>query len=119
LLLTYKKLGIIVPPPPPKASLAIIATVATVGNEKLHASAASRAIDRKCVALDRYFKRLTRHPVIRKDAMFRSFIQEKDVAKTLRPMVTLKGAMAGMKAKMANHCYRKRSLVSGTPALPI
>jgi hypothetical protein len=53
------------------------------------------------VALDRYFKRLTRHPVIRKDAMFRSFIQEKDVAKTLRPMVTLKGAMAGMKAKMA------------------
>ena len=46
-------------------------------------------------------KRLGKHPVVRKDAMFRSFIQDKEVAKTLKPLVTIKSAMEGIKSKMA------------------
>ncbi len=32
----------------------------------------------------RYLKRLARHPVIRKDPIFRSFIQEKETPKVLK-----------------------------------
>lgn len=101
LVLSYKKEGVIVPPPPQKNSLGFIQSSSSINGENLAASNASRAIDKKCVALDRYMKRLARHPVIRKDAMFRSFIQEKEVAKTLKPLTTFKGAMANVKASMA------------------
>ena len=59
----------------------------------------NRSIDKKCVALDRYMKRLSKHPVVRKDAMFKAFLHEKDVAKTLKPLVTMKGAMNNFKRK--------------------
>ena len=101
LTLSYQKHGVIIPPPPPKANLGIVDTVQTAGAKNLNSSAASRSIDKKCVALDRYMKRLGKHPVVRKDAMFRSFIQDKEVAKTLKPLVTFKGAMEGIKSKMA------------------
>ena len=99
--LSYQKHGVIIPPPPPKANLGIVDSVQTAGAKNLTSSAASRSIDRKCVALDRYMKRLGKHPVVRKDAMFRSFIQDKEVAKTLKPLVTIKSAMEGIKSKMA------------------
>ena len=46
-------------------------------------------------------KRLSKHPVVRKDAMFKAFLHEKDVAKTLKPLVTMKGAMDNFKAKFS------------------
>ena len=49
----------------------------------------------------RYMKRLGKHPVVRKDAMFRSFIQDKEVAKTLKPLVGFKSAMESMKSGLA------------------
>lgn len=101
LTLSYQKVGVIIPPPPPKANLSIVDTVQTAGAKNLTASAASRSIDKKCVALDRYMKRLGKHPVVRKDAMFRSFIQDKEVAKTLKPLITIKGAVEGLKSRMA------------------
>ena len=52
--LSYQKHGVIIPPPPPKANLSIVDTVQTAGAKNLTASAASRSIDKKCVALDRY-----------------------------------------------------------------
>ena len=51
--------------------------------------------------LCRYMKRLGKHPVVRKDAMFRSFIQDKEVAKTLKPLVGFKSAMESMKSGLA------------------
>ena len=38
---------------------------------------------------------------IRKDAMFRSFIQDKEVAKTLKPLVGFKSALESMKSGLA------------------
>ena len=99
--LSYQKHGVIIPPPPPKANLSIVDTVQTAGAKNLTASAASRSIDKKCVALDRYMKRLGKHPVVRKDAMFRSFIQDKEVAKTLKPLVGFKSVLEGMKSGIA------------------
>ena len=46
-------------------------------------------------------KRLSKHPVVRKDAMFKAFLHEKDVAKTLKPLVTMKGAFYNIKTKMS------------------
>ena len=101
LMLSYKKDGIIIPPPPVKGNLGLIEKVTTVRAENLSSSSASRSIDKKCVALDRYMKRLSKHPVVRKDAMFKAFLHEKDVAKTLKPLVTMKGAMNNFKAKFS------------------
>ena len=75
--------------------------MASIKGDDLAASAASRSIDRKCVALDRYFKRLVRHPVVRKDAVFRTFLQEKEIPKTLKPVVSMKSRMAGIKESMS------------------
>ncbi len=77
------------------------ATVASVRGDDLAASAASRSIDRKCVALDRYFKRLVRHPVVRKDAVFRTFLQEKEIPKTLKPVINMKSRVATFKERMS------------------
>jgi hypothetical protein len=55
--------GVIVPPPPPKESLKLIEEIPkdvnlmTDGERKL---SASKTIDKNCVALDRYIKRLFR-----------------------------------------------------------
>ena len=57
LMLSYKKAGVIVPPPPPKGNLGLVEKVSTARSENITASAASRSIDKKCVALDRYMKR--------------------------------------------------------------
>jgi len=99
LMLSYKKDGVVIPPPPIKGNLGLIEKVTTVRSENLSSSSASRSIDKKCVALDRYMKRLSKHPVVRKDAMFKAFLHEKDVAKTLKPLVTMKGAMNNFKRK--------------------
>ena len=45
-------------------------------------------------------KRLAKHPVIRKDAMFRSFIQDKEVSKTLKPIATFKTAINTFKSRI-------------------
>ncbi len=74
LLSTYLPTGVIVPPPPPKSSLAALAAVAGT-NESL--------VGKRCLALDRYFKRLVTHPLLRKDPNFRAFIQEKTVPPTM------------------------------------
>lgn len=98
--LSYKKLGVIIPPPPPKASLGFVDTVNTAGPKNLASSSALKSIDKKCVALDRYMKRLAKHPVVRKDAMFRSFIQDKEVAKSLKPVVTFKTSLSNFKSRI-------------------
>ena len=66
----YLKDGVLVPPPPEKSRLAAIA-VKVSGGRDLNESAASHVFERRCVALDRYMKRLARHPAIRKDPNFR------------------------------------------------
>ena len=53
--------------------------------------------------------RLSKHPVIRKDAMFKAFLHEKDVAKTLKPLVTMKGAMNNMKRRL--NLFRSKMVV--------
>ena len=45
-------------------------------------------------------KRLAKHPVVRKDAMFRSFIQDKEVSKTLKPIVGFKSAIDTFKSRI-------------------
>ena len=50
--------------------------------------------------IDRYMKRLAKHPVVRKDAMFRSFIQDKEVSKTLKPIATFKTAIKTFKSRI-------------------
>ena len=50
--------------------------------------------------INRYMKRLAKHPVIRKDAMFRSFIQDKEVSKTLKPIATFKTAIDTFKSRI-------------------
>ena len=114
LVFSYKKQGIIIPPPPPKASLSIVDNISTVGSKNLNSSAASRTIDKKCVALDRYMKRLAKHPVVRKDAMFRSFIQDKEVAKTLKPIVSFKSSVESWKTRF--NIFRSKLVVTETDA---
>ena len=59
----YLMHGVIVPPPPPKESLKLIEEIQkdvnlmSNGERKV---SASKTIDKKCVALDRYIKRLFR-----------------------------------------------------------
>ena len=59
----YLMHGVIVPPPPPKESLKLIEEIQkdvnlmSDGERKV---SASKTIDKKCVALDRYIKRLFR-----------------------------------------------------------
>lgn len=106
----YKKQGIIIPPPPPKASLTIVDTVTTAGSKNITASAASRSIDKKCVALDRYMKRLAKHPVVRKDAMFRSFIQDKEVAKSLKAIGGFGASMKSIKTRF--QIFRSKLVVT-------
>lgn len=59
----YLMHGVIVPPPPPKESLKLIEDIQkdvnlmSDGERKV---SASKTIDKKCVALDRYIKRLFR-----------------------------------------------------------
>jgi len=44
---------------------------------------ASKTIDKKCVALDRYIKRLLRHPVLSKDVILDEFIRDDNVKEEL------------------------------------
>ncbi len=88
LVMDHRAEGVIVPPPPAKSRLATVAVMAS-RSDNLAESVASHVFERKCVALDRYMKRLARHPVIRKDPNFRAFLQEKESPKDLkrsRPM---------------------------------
>lgn len=78
----YQPNGIIIPPPPEKKRLATIAIKMSTDDD-LNASVASEIISKRCVALDRYMKRMSKHPVIRKDPNFRSFIQEHEVSKAV------------------------------------
>ena len=55
-------------------------------------------------------KRLAKHPVVRKDAMFRSFIQDKEVSKTLKPVVGFKSAIDMFKLRM--NLFRARVTVT-------
>ena len=55
-------------------------------------------------------KRLAKHPVVRKDAMFRSFIQDKEVIKTLKPVVGFKSAIDMFKLRM--NLFRARVTVT-------
>ncbi|TRY71580.1 hypothetical protein TCAL_11295 [Tigriopus californicus] len=82
LQLEYQPNGIIIPPPPEKKRLATIAIKMSTDAD-LNASVASEVISKRCVALDRYMKRMCKHPVIRKDPNFRSFIQEHEVSKAV------------------------------------
>jgi hypothetical protein len=50
----------------------------------------------------RYLKRLARHPVIRKDPIFRSFIQEKESPKVLKEGKDVTKKVNEMKEKLAN-----------------
>ena len=51
LMLTYRKEGVIIPPPPTKGNLGLIQRVSTARSENLTASAASRIIEKKCVGM--------------------------------------------------------------------
>lgn len=93
----YLHEGIIVPPPPEKNRLATVA-VKISPNTDLNESLASHMFEKRCLALDRYMKRLARHPVLRKDPSFRSFIQEKDVPKKLK---VSKSFMSSVKERMS------------------
>jgi hypothetical protein len=55
-------------------------------------------------------KRLAKHPVVRKDAMFRSFIQDKEVSKTLKPVTGFKSAIDMFKLRM--NLFRARLTVT-------
>ena len=77
----HRPSGVIVPPPPPRSRLATVAVAASRRDVDLNESVASRVFERKCVALDRYMKRLARHPVLRKDPNLVAFLQEKDTPK--------------------------------------
>ena len=55
----YLMHGVIVPPPPPKESLNLIEKVQKEAwDDGERALSASKTLDKKCVALDRYMKRL-------------------------------------------------------------
>ena len=108
------------PPPPEKNSLAAVA-VKVSGSADLNESVAGKIIERRCVALDRfeiatrpsqgsyvfnfnfrYLKRLARHGVIRKDPLFRAFIQEKEPPKELKSGNSLSEMLAGFKETLSN-----------------
>lgn len=50
----------------------------------------------------RYFKRLARHGVIRKDPLFRTFIQEKESPKELKSGNSFSEMLSGFKETLAN-----------------
>ena len=110
------------PPPPEKNSLAAVA-VKVSGSADLNESVAGKIIERRCVALDRfaysslpyvwrnymlvqfhfrYLKRLARHGVIRKDPLFRAFIQEKESPKELKSGSSFSEMLAGFKETLSN-----------------
>jgi len=74
-------------------------------NVELQDSIASHMFEKRCVALDRYMKRMAKHPTIKRDANFRAFLQEKDVSSSLKKSMTfsdiLKGKMNRWRSKMA------------------
>ena len=70
--------GVIVPPPPEKNRLAAVAMNFEPKTD-LSASVASHMVEKRCLALDRYMKRMARHPTIKRNPTFRAFIQEKDM----------------------------------------
>jgi len=78
--------GVIVPPPPPKQSLKLIEDIQkdvnlmSDGERKV---SASKTIDKKCVALDRYIKTLFRHPVLSKDVILNEFIRDDNAKEEL------------------------------------
>ncbi len=98
--------GVIVPPPPAKSRLATVAVAASRADD-LNESVASRVFERKCVALDRYMKRLARHPVLRKDANFRAFMEEKEAPKDLKVSRSIKDVI-----KQRMSVFRSRFTVS-------
>lgn len=109
LLRIHHKTGVIVPPPPEKNRLATIVVKLSNGTS-LEDSAASHVFEKRCLALDRYMKRLAKHPVIRKDPNFRAFIQEKDVPKSLRESKSLNETMTDLKEKL--HLFRTKFTVT-------
>ena len=50
----------------------------------------------------RYLKRLARHGVIRKDPLFRAFIQEKEPPKELKSGNSISEMLAGFKETLSN-----------------
>ena len=122
------------PAPPEKNSLAAVA-VKVSGSADLNESVAGKIIERRCVALDRfaysslpyvrrnymlvqfrYLKRLARHGVIRKDPLFRAFIQEKESPKELKSGNSLSEMLAGFKETLSNIGY-VLFYISGSPIL--
>ena len=99
LLKDYHQDGIIIPPPPEKNRLAAVALKMS-NNPDLESSIASHVFEKRCLALDRYLKRLAKHPIIRKDAIFRAFIQEKDLPKSLNKSKSLNEKMLDIKERL-------------------
>jgi len=76
---TYGTQCIIVPPPPDKNKITSVwSKVSDLNNSGL-----DRVIALRSRELDRYMNRLARHPVIRKDPDFRTFLQEGKLAASL------------------------------------
>ena len=67
--------------------------ISSICLEKLHACS---------ISFFRYLKRLARHGVIRKDPLFRAFIQEKESPKELKSGNSLSEMLAGFKETLSN-----------------
>lgn len=106
----YLEHGVIVPPPPTKESVAFIEPV---DKEKIRKFSASQGknvtillnftsiilfldIEQRCVALDRYVKRLAAHPVINRDKLFNEFLQNKAVNYQIANPTSKNGFFKGM-----------------------
>ena len=98
----YLRHGIIVPLPPTKESIKLIEDIRN-GDERK--SSTLQSFHKKCVALDRYMKRLIGHPVLSKDIVLNRFIQNKDISRELSfelPMI-YKGSGIGWRQKIVTN----------------
>eukprot|EP00090_Calanus_glacialis_P046171 TRINITY_DN8925_c0_g1_i1.p1 TRINITY_DN8925_c0_g1~~TRINITY_DN8925_c0_g1_i1.p1 ORF type:complete len:517 (-),score=153.83 TRINITY_DN8925_c0_g1_i1:14-1417(-) len=82
----YTSCCIIIPPPPQKNTMATVRTKLTGETET---NGLGKYIGVRCRDLDRYMKRLARHPTIRKDPDFRIFLQEVKLSGTLEVKTTI------------------------------
>ena len=92
MLREYRADGVIVPPPPQLGSNALTtaSTVAVASMTRNQNLTNSVVTDKRCLSLARYFNRIARHPLLRKDPTFRAFLQETDVPKALKSFGSLK-----------------------------
>ena len=77
----------------PKVPAFIIAqqkmdTNGTQAGNKDHCNIEDTILKRRCLAMTRYLKRLSKHPIIRKNKTFLAFIQEKELPDKLKAPMT-------------------------------